>query len=324
MKFFLCLVAIVLVFYLLTDKALSPLSEPISAIPIPVINNPEEVELGRILFNDVRLSKGNQLSCASCHSLKHFGGADGQKFSTGVNSQKGSINSPTLFNVSLNFRQFWNGRAADLFEQIEEPIHNPVEMASSWAEIVGKLSKDDFYLNLFSQIYRQGLTAETIKLAIIRFEESLLTPNSRFDQFLRGQENVLSEDERKGYALFKQYGCVSCHQGPAIGGGMYQKVGLHVDYLKSKELYSEADLGRFTVTKKEKDRFVFKVPSLRNIALTAPYFHDGSVNSLSEAVQIKLRYQLGATNNPDDVEKIVLFLKTLTGEYQGQPLTLAR
>jgi cytochrome c peroxidase len=298
----------------------SATSEPITPIPTAIINNPEEIELGRMLFNDVRLSKDNRLSCASCHSLTKFGGADGQQFSTGANGQKGTLNSPSIFNVSLNFRQFWDGRAASLLEQIDGPISNPIEMASSWNEIISKLIKDDFYLKLFNQIYPDGLTANNIKTAIIDFEESLLTPNSRFDQYLRGQKKAISEDELEGYQLFKQYGCISCHQGAAIGGKMYQKFGVLIDYLKSKQQLTKADFGRFNVTKNEKDRFVFKVPSLRNVALTAPYFHDGSVNNLTEAVNIMVRYQLGRIKNPAEINKIVLFLRTLTGEYLGRPL----
>ena len=320
MSFVISLCLIISVFYPLASSAELASTEPITPIPNPLINNPEEIELGRILFHDVRLSRGNQLSCASCHSLNRYGGADGQQLSTGVNGQKGTINAPTVFNASLHFRQFWNGRAANLAEQIEGPIHNPLEMASNWSEIVAKLSKDNFYLSLFNEIYPQGLTAKTIKQAIIQFEKSLLTPNSRFDQYLQGKKNALTADEEKGYQLFKQYGCISCHHGVAIGGTMYQKFGVLGNYFKSKKQIKKADLGRYLVTHKEQDRFVFKVPSLRNIALTAPYFHDGSINTLSEAVNIMLRYQLGRLENSNDVEKIVLFLKTLSGEYQSRPL----
>lgn len=324
MHFLISLGLIISVFYPLASNAELASTEPITPIPTPIINNPEEIELGRILFSDVRLSKGNQLSCASCHSLSRYGGADGQQFSSGVNGQKGTLNSPTVFNASLHFRQFWNGRAANLAEQIEGPIHNPVEMASNWAEIVAKLSKDDFYLNLFNRVYPQGLTAKTIKQAIIQFEKSLLTPNSRFDQYLQGKKNALTADEEKGYQLFKQYGCISCHHGAAMGGTMYQKLGVLTDYLKLNTQTRKTDLGRYTITHKEQDRLVFKVPSLRNIELTAPYFHDGSVASLSEAVKIMLHYQLGRLDTPANIKKIVLFLKTLNGEYQGQPLKLKR
>lgn len=295
------------------------LNEPIKPIPDPVISFPDQVELGRLLFHDVRLSENNQLSCASCHSLK-YGGADGQVVSSGVNGNKGLINSPTVFNSSLNFRQFWDGRAADLLSQLDGPISNPLEMNSSWTEVLSKLERDPFYTAQFNQAFTTGLTIINIKSALVKFEESLLTPNSRFDLYLKNNPNVLTTEELEGYRLFKQYGCISCHQGVAVGGNLYQRFGVMGDYFADRGNITAADLGRFQVTHNEQDKYVFKVPSLRNIDLTAPYFHDGSTKTLADATAIMMRYQLGRAADQQDISKIVLFLKTLTGQYQNTPL----
>jgi len=292
------------------------LNQPIVPIPEIEIINPQQVELGQLLFNEVRLSEGAQLSCASCHSMS-MGGADAQIVSTGVNRQKGNINSPSVFNSSLNFRQFWDGRARDLMEQVDGPIANPKEMNFSWEQAIAILKKDPFYINSFEQAYSDGLTILNMRKAIVSFEQSLLTPNSRFDRFLKGNKTAISENELEGYKLFKQYGCISCHQGVAVGGNLYQKFGIFGNYFKDRGHITEADYGKFNVTKKEKDRFVFKVPGLRNIELTAPYFHDGSQQSLLDAVNIMMKYQLGRIPKENTSELIVAFLKTLTGEYQG-------
>ncbi len=302
-----------------STSAYGEINEPIMPIPEPVTSYPKRVELGRFLFNDVRLSNGAQVSCASCHALG-YGGADGQMISTGVKGRKGSINSPSIFNCALNFRQFWNGRAVDLLQQLDGPISNPNEMDFSWQQTLNILAEDPFYLEMFNAAYKQGLSIDNIKDALVSYEKSLLTPNSRFDLFLKGDLNAITDDEKAGYILFKEYGCVSCHQGIAVGGNLFQKFGVFGDYFVDRGNITEADLGRFAVTKVEQDRYVFKVPSLRNVALTAPYFHDGQVQNLSEAVMIMMRYQLGRVPEQGDIRKIVLFLNTLTGQYQGQTL----
>jgi len=295
------------------------LNEAITPIPEPVISSQKQVELGRLLFHDVRLSQNNQLSCASCHSLK-YGGADGQSVSTGVNGSKGLINSPSIFNSSLNFRQFWDGRADSLLSQIDGPINNPIEMNSSWPEVLSKLEQDPFYIEQFSYAFKTGLNIINIKAAIIAFEKSLLTPDSRFDLYLNNNLEILTTEELEGYNLFKQYGCISCHQGVAVGANLYQRLGIMADYFADRGNITPADLGRFQVTQNEKDKYVFKVPGIRNVALTAPYFHDGSIQTLEEAVEIMIYYQLGRIPNKQDINKIVLFLKTLTGQYQQKQL----
>lgn len=279
---------------------------------------PEKVELGRRLFFEPRLSHDDTLSCASCHDLAR-GGTDRRRFSVGIGGKLGSVNAPSVFNSSLNFAQFWDGRAASLEEQVAGPVHNPIEMGSDWAEVIAKLKRDDAYREAFRRLYPQGMSGAAIVDAIATFERTLLTPNSRFDRYLRGDEAALNELERTGYRRFLDYGCASCHQGALLGGNMYQRFGVMGDYFKGRAP-AKADLGRFNVTGREEDRHVFKVPSLRNVAVTPPYFHDSSARSLEEAVTIMGRYQLGRELPAADVKAIVAFLHTLTGEWQGHPL----
>jgi cytochrome c peroxidase len=293
--------------------------EPIKPVPTEIKLDPRKVALGERLFNDKRLSRDNTLSCASCHNLS-AGGIDGAVASVGIGGAKGPINAPTVFNSSLNFRQFWDGRANSLEEQAAGPIHNPKEMGSNWAEVLGKLGKDAALVAQFKAVYPDGLQAKNVQDGISAFERSLLTPNARFDKYLRGDKSAISADELKGYELFKKYGCVSCHQGVAVGGNMFQTFGVMGDYFARRGNLTEADLGRYNVTKSEGDKHVFKVPGLRNVALTAPYFHDGSAQTLGDAVAVMFKYQLGRSASQQDKDQIVLFLRTLTGEYKGQPL----
>jgi len=292
--------------------------EPITPISTITISDPAVVELGQALFHDPRLSADGSVSCASCHDLKK-GGVDGLTVSVGINKQLGSINAPTVFNSSLNIKQFWDGRALTLADQIDGPIQNPKEMAASWPHVLNTIKNDASYVLKFNQLFDDGITINNIKQAIVRFEESLLTPNSRFDQYLMGDEQALSLQELHGYRLFKNYGCISCHQGAGIGGNMFQKLGVMKAFF-SDEDHNQVDLGRFNITHQESDRYVFKVPSLRNVALTAPYLHDGSAQTLDDVVRIMMTFQLGINAPNEDVEAIVQFLTTLTGEYQGQAL----
>ncbi len=188
-------------------------------------------------------------------------------------------------------------------------------MGSNWQEVIDKLNQDPDYVDLFREIYDKPISAESIKKAIAAFERTLLTPNSRFDFFLRGHKAAITEEERNGYLLFKSYGCASCHQGVAVGGNMYEKMGLFGNYFAERGNVTRSDLGRFNVTGDEEQKFEFKVPSLRNVTLTAPYFHDGSAETLEEAVVIMARYQLGRTMPDHDRKKIVAFLNTLVGEF---------
>jgi cytochrome c peroxidase len=286
--------------------------EPLLPIQKNVNLDAKRVELGRFLFHDPRLSRDNSISCAFCHDLAR-GGTDRLPKSIGVGGQEGSINSPTVYNAALNFRQFWDGRAATLEEQAVGPIHNPVEMASSWQEVIAKLASDPETSNRFIALYGTPPSAASIQNAIAEFERSLITP-SRMDRWLRGEDTALTTQELEGYQLFKRYGCVACHQGVNVGGNMYQRFGIMKDYFAGRKKIDTADLGRFNVTGREEDKYVFKVPTLRNITATAPYFHDASASSLHEAVSQMGEFQLGVELPAEDVQSIVLFLYTLNGE----------
>ncbi len=289
-------------------------NEPIKPIPLTVEVDEKKVALGRLLFHDPQLSKDNTISCASCHSLK-TGGVDRQKVSTGIQGRKGNINAPTVFNSGLLFRQFWDGRAETLEEQVDGPVQNPVEMGSQWANVLAKLYDDPKYPGLFKEIYPDGIKRKNVKNAIAEYEHSLITPNSRFDQYLRGDESAINEQERQGYELFKSYGCISCHQGMAVGGNMFQVFGAVNSYFKQRGNIQKSDMGRFNLTGNEMDRHSFKVPSLRMAALTPPYLHDGNAKTLREAVDIMFKFQLGREAPDEDKEALVAFIKTLAGEH---------
>jgi len=291
----------------------APGAEPIAPLPAALPLDQRKVTLGKRLFRDSRLSHDNSISCASCHDLAK-GGADGLKHSVGIRGQVGERNAPTVFNTVFNFRQFWDGRAASLEEQIDGPVQDSREMASNWTEIVAKLKADADYAVRFDDIYGR-LGSEQIKNAIAEYERSLITPSSRFDRYLRGSRDAISAQELKGYELFKSYGCAACHQGVNVGGNLYERLGVMVMFFKDASASAATNLGREAVTGRAEDRHVFKVPSLRNVALTAPYFHDGSVATLEQAVLIMGRYQLAAEIPLQDVQLIVKFLNTLTGEF---------
>ena len=295
------------------------IDEPIQPLPVNVNLNPEKVKLGEKLFNEPRLSRNNSISCASCHKLQ-LGGTDQMTISLGIYGRPGTVNTPTVFNSGFNFKQFWDGRAETLFEQIDGPIHSSKEMDSNWPEIANKLKQLPEYVAMFKATYSGHLNSDTIKDAIATFERSLITPNSRFDRFLRGDKAALSIQEKEGYRRFKAYGCITCHQGINVGGNMFQGFGVFGNYFHDRGSETKADLGRYNVTGDERDRYVFKVPSLRNVSLTAPYFHDGSAQTLTEAVEIMGKYQLGRPLSEEDVDFIVRFLTTLTGKYRGEPL----
>lgn len=295
--------------------------EPVRPLPLSVERDAKKVALGRELFHDVRLSGDNTLSCASCHDLKK-GGTDRLKSSIGINGQVGPINAPTVYNSALNFVQFWDGRSPDLQDQANGPVNNPIEMGSNWPEVIGKLSGDEAFVARYEAVYgKKELESDNLTDAIATFEETLNTPNAPFDRYLRGNKSALSAEAVEGYGLFKSVGCANCHSGPGLGGESFEKMGLEQDYfaLRGGEM-TDVDLGRFNVTKVETDRHKFKVPLLRNIAQTAPYFHDGSVTELSEAVRIMALVQLDRALTEEEIEKLTRFLEALTGEYQGSPV----
>ncbi len=282
--------------------------------------NPDKVKLGELLYHDKRLSRDNSISCASCHDLAK-GGTDQSQFSMGINNTPGHINSPTVYNSSYNIKQFWDGRAEDLVAQAHGPVHNPAEMGSNWDEVIAKLKNENEYKFLFKKVYgSHEMSGEKMAEAIATFEEFLITPGSKFDDYLKGNKMALSKVEKEGFGLFKKYNCNNCHNGVAIGGNSFQKMGIYKDYFADRATgengldvfpIAKEDLGRYNVTKSEADKHVFKVPTLRNIKDTFPYLHDGTVTELAQAVKIMAEYQVGKEIPEADVEKIVSFLKTL-------------
>lgn len=293
--------------------------EPVQPLPDKFIYSERKAELGAKLFHDNRLSANDSVSCAYCHGLES-GGVDRLQFSLGIDDQQGHINAPTVYNAALNFKQFWDGRAETLEDQARGPVANPIEMGATWKDVVAKLKKEPEYVRAFRKIYHQSLNEDNIVNAIAEFERSLSTPNSAFDRYLKGEKGTLSKKALKGYELFKKNGCASCHYGIALGGQSFKKMGEEKDYFKDRGGISPEDLGRYNVTKDESDKFKFKVPTLRNIAVTQPYFHDGSVKELKDAVKIMSKYQLGKNLSDGDAVLIVEFLKSLTGEYKGKLL----
>lgn len=290
-----------------------PLMEPIKPLPLVSTQDPVRVSIGRRLFQDTRLSANGRVSCATCHDLRN-GGADHRARSVGIDGQLTAVNAPSVLNAALNFRQFWNGRAASLEDQVDAVVQNSTEMGSTWTEVVTRISGDPTYHRNFAAAYADGVTRANIESAIATYERTLLTPNSPFDRYLRGDSHAISSEQKAGYLKFKQYGCISCHQGVNVGGNMFQKFGVMGDYFADRGNPTDADLGRYLITRDAADRHVFKVPSLRNVALTAPYFHDGSAATLGEAVDVMFKYQLGRRASAEDRTDIVQFLTSLTGQ----------
>jgi cytochrome c peroxidase len=288
--------------------------EPVTPIPLTVDVDPAKVELGKLLFSDVNLSSDKTVSCATCHHLNNYG-MDGLPVSIGVKGRQGERNSPTVFNSGFLFKQFWDGRADTLEQQVEGPIMTPFEMEMSWPNVLAYLKANQHYATLFRLTYESEISKRTVSHAIAEFERSLITPNSPFDRYLRGDTDAISSQQKAGYQLFKSYGCVSCHQGMNLGGNVFEKLGIFRPYYGEHRAPTDSDLGRYRLTGEDDDLYEFKVPSLRNVAKTAPYFHDGSIATLKEAVQIMAFYQLGEQLADKDINDIVAFLESLTGVY---------
>lgn len=297
-------------------------AEPVRPIDQSIEVDDAKAALGFALFHDPRLSIDNTVSCSTCHALE-TAGVDNHQYSHGVNDQLGGVNAPTVYNAVYNFVQFWDGRAATLAAQAAGPPLNPVEMASpSFDDIIAKLKADREFSKAFNAVYPDGLTEANITDAIEEFERTLITPNSRFDKWLLGDDSALTADELNGYELFKQYDCATCHVGQNLGGQSYELMGLRKHYFADRGLeLTVEDNGRFKETQDERDRHRFKVPGLRNVEHTWPYYHDGTRETLEEAVRDMGIYQSGVELTSAEVDKITAFLKTLTGEYQGKLLT---
>lgn len=292
-----------LMLFLLTSTVI--FAEIITPIPEVKQYDKAKVALGKRLFFDTNFSKDATVSCASCHM--DFG-SDKRSVSVGVDGKKGVIQSLSIFNAANNYKQFWNGRAANLEEQIDGPVHTSFELGMNEKSIEKYLNSSREYQETFKKVYNQIPNYKLFKEAIVAFEETLLTPNSRFDKFLKG-EDTLTQLEKDGFNSFKDHGCVACHNGVNIGGNSMQMIGSVIEYP-----YTEGQPDLYDITKKERDKNVFRVPSLRNISKTAPYFHDASVNTLEEAV-IKMSYhELGTILEDKETKAIVAFLKTLDGD----------
>jgi cytochrome c peroxidase len=292
---------------------------PITPLPEKNVVNSAKTELGQRLFNDTRLSGNGKISCATCHDLQSAG-VDHLPTSIGVGGRTAGRNAPSVFNTTFNFSQFWDGRAASLEEQAGGPILNPNEMSSSWQQVIAILEADKDYSQRFSEVYSSRITPANVTDAIAAFERTLVTPNAPFDLYLRGDKSALSPAANEGWRLFRERGCIACHQGMNVGGNMFQTFGVMGDFFRDRGKDDALDQGRYNVTHLEKDRHVFKVPSLRNVAHTAPYFHDGSVQTLQETILIMGRYQLGVDLSPTEVDAINAFLDSLSGCYQGRCL----
>lgn len=307
-------ISIILILYFYNLNAI----ENITPLPLKIEYNKEKALLGKKLYFDPILSKDNTVSCANCHNLD-LGGVDNLQYSYGIQGKLGNINTPTVLNAIYNFRQMWDGRAKNLTHQTEFPITNPQEMGNNFENIINALKKDSYYNKTFNEIYKDGINKENIGNALEEFQKTLVTP-SAFDDYLRGNENALNANQKRGYELFQKKGCTSCHNGINIGGGLFARFGLIdnsiSDILEEEEKFEGENphLGLYNVTKNDFDKYYFKVPSLRNVALTAPYLHDGRVKTLKEAISSIAKAQLGLNLTEEEVFLIEEFLKSLNGK----------
>jgi cytochrome c peroxidase len=293
--------------------------EPIAPLPRNDSLDADKVRLGEMLFHDVRLSHDNVLACASCHLLAS-GGDDDRPRSTGSNGELSNFNAPTVFNATLNFRLNWRGNFRTLEEQNEAVLLDRHLMNTTWQALLPKIRSDDTYRTAFARAYGSDVGPAHVLDALATYQRSLTTPDAPFDRYLRGERDAITAEEERGYQLFKNYGCVACHQGVNVGGNLFQRFGIFHDPFAEWPI-RPADLGRFTVTGEADDRFVFRVPSLRNVAVTAPYFHDGRAETMEQAIEEMARSQLGRVLTVQETELIAAFLRTLTGQYRGRALS---
>jgi cytochrome c peroxidase len=304
----------------LPGKAPEPADNPTTAA---------KAELGKMLYHDPRLSSSGTVSCASCHNLMS-GGEDNRGGSVGVKGQVGGRSAPTVWNSAFNSVQFWDGRAASLEAQAKGPVTNPIEMGmKSWDDVVVRLKAIPGYRQAFAAAFgsEDAISADNAAKAIAAYERTLITPNSAYDKYVSGDKAALSEQQARGMNTFAEVGCVSCHSGPAFNGptlpqgtGFFQKFPIFDNGALEAQHDLKKDVGRFEVTKQEADKHLYKVPTLRNIALTAPYFHNGKVKNLQDAVMVMAKAQLNKDLTPQQTDDIVAFLNALTGEFPKQEM----
>lgn len=294
-------------------------TEPIAPLPLTVDQDPLRVALGERLFADPRLSADAVTSCATCHPLER-GGMNGEARTLSRDGKKRLRNVPTIFNVRFNLYLNWDGAHESLTTHTDAILQNPALMNNKWPGLIGRLQGIPEFAQGFKAAYPEGVTRANVIDALVNYERSLITPNARFDKYLRGDAAAINADELRGYQLFRSNGCVACHQGVNVGGNLVQKFGVFAPPDPLAAAGEKADPGRLNVTKDPRDQSVFRVPSLRNVGVTAPYFHDGRAKTLEEAVKLMGMAQLGRTLSADDIRRIAAFLRTLTGEYNGRSL----
>lgn len=297
----------------LPEKAPEPTSNPSSA---------DKIALGQMLYHDPRLSSTGTVSCASCHNTM-LGGEDNRPNSMGVNGQTGGRSAPTVWNAAFSKVQFWDGRAATLEDQAAGPVTNPIEMGmKSWDDVVARLKTIDGYQSAFEKAFgSNAITKDNATKAIAAYERILITPNSPYDKFVKGDKNALTAQQVKGMEKMAELGCTSCHSGPAFNGeGSFQKFPVFSNGGMEAQYHFSKDKGVAEVSKKAEDEHLFKVPTLRNIAITAPYFHNGSVNNLDLAVKIMAKTQLNKDLSTEEINDVVAFLGALTGEFPKQTM----
>ncbi|WP_020481492.1 cytochrome-c peroxidase [Methylomonas sp. MK1] len=294
--------------------------------PAPANNptTPEKVELGKMLYHDPRLSSTGTVSCASCHNTM-LGGEDNRPNSMGVNGQTGGRSAPTVWNAAFNKVQFWDGRADSLEAQAAGPVTNPIEMGmKSWDDVVARLKTIKGYRHAFEVAFgsdAEAITKDNATKAIAAYERTLITPNSAYDKYVKGDKSALTEQQERGLKKAVELGCTGCHSGPAFNGpGVFQKFPVNPSGYFEAQYHFQKDKGLAEVTKKESDEHMFKVPTLRNVALTAPYMHNGSVKTLDKAVWLMGKLQLNQELSDADVADIVAFLNALTGEFPEQTM----
>lgn len=285
----------------------------IQVIPITIELDASSVALGEKLFRDKNFSKNQSQACITCHEID-LEQQSHRKTYQGFNKVVGMLNTPTVYNARYNFKQFWNGRVKTLEEAIDDHVSDNSIFNNDWESIISRLKKIPDYVKAFNNSFNNGITQSNIETSLKNYMYSLITPNAPFDLYLQGNEKAISKSALKGYEIFKEYGCISCHQGINIGGNLYQKMGIYKNYFENKEFISQADLGLYNVTGNNNDKFVFKVPSLRNVARTSPYLHDGSAEDLKAAIKIMAEYQVGRPMDDEDIGYVIEFLNTLNGE----------